>query len=309
MKALRRIWTAAALAVLAVSGMAASAGTAAAEPTTTLSFVAHQDDDLLFMNPDIASDIQAGYNVWVTYLTAGELPCASHDPCGMDYANMRIDGVRAAYARAAHTADDWTYELMQFGDHQVPVDHLNGTNLHLVFTYLHGAAGPEDNCGDLYRMLNDDGFEAMPIDDRPGYRKADFLGMINGIIDYVNPDYIRSQSTIGHRDKNPAGESKPDHVDHIAGAILVADADVDENGNTRIRRDEYQGYVIQYYPDNVDDGWRQEKQAMWDQYKPHDPVMGPNTWDELAGKQYRPLGRIFEAGTPWVPPGDFSCEQ
>jgi hypothetical protein len=38
--------------------------------TTTMSFVAHQDDDLLFMNPDITSDVQAGCNIWIVLQNA-----------------------------------------------------------------------------------------------------------------------------------------------------------------------------------------------------------------------------------------------
>ncbi|WP_410647655.1 PIG-L family deacetylase [Amycolatopsis sp. cmx-4-54] len=294
-----------ALALIAATLVAAHSPAASADDnTTTLSFSAHQDDDLLFMNPDIASDVQAGYNVWVTYLTAGELPCESHHPCGMDYADTRIQGERAAYAEAAGVPNAWTYEEMWFGGHPVAVNHLDGTNVHLVFTYIHAAAGPEDNCGDLYRMLHDDSYSARPIDRRPAYTKDTFVGMLRSIIDYVKPDYMRTQSTVGHRERR--GDGIADNVDHVAGAILAADADVDGAGNTLIRRDEYQGYIITDFPDNVGGYWRDRKQQIWNRYKPFDNQMGPTTWDNVMGKQYRPQGRIFWPGTPWVPPGDFN---
>lgn len=49
-------------------------------PCTDLYVVAHEDDDLLFMNPDIASSIEAGNHVVVVHLTAGDLSTfqASH---------------------------------------------------------------------------------------------------------------------------------------------------------------------------------------------------------------------------------------
>jgi LmbE family N-acetylglucosaminyl deacetylase len=294
----------AALMLTAATLAAVHSPAAAADTTTTLSFSAHQDDDLLFMNPDIASDVQAGYNVWVTYLTAGEIPCESHDPCGMDYADNRVQGEHAAYAETAGVPNSWTYEEMWFGDHPVAVDHLDGTNVHLVFTYIHAAAGPEDNCGDLYRMLHDDSYVAQPIDYRPGYTKDSFVGMLRSIIDYTQPDYIRTQSTIGHREVR--GDGVADNIDHIAGAILAADADVDGAGNTWIRRDEYQGYIITEYPDNVGGYWRDRKQQIWNSYKPFDYQIGPSSWDNVMGKQYRPEGRIFWPGIPWVPPGDFN---
>lgn len=290
----------AATTLITVQAPAASASASAAEHTT-LSFSAHEDDDLLFMNPDIASDIEAGYNVWVTYLTAGELPCESHDPCGMDYADGRVQGEHAAYAEAAGVPNEWTYEEMWFDDHPVAVDHLDGTNVHLAFTYVHAAAWPEDACGDLYRMLDDDSYVAEPIDGRPAYTKDSFVSMLSSIIDYVAPDYIRTGSTIGHRNG--------DHVDHTAAAILAADADVDENGDTRIRRDEYEGYVIatDRYSDNVDGYWRDRKQSIWDAYKPFDPAVGPTTWDNVMGRQYRLEDRVFQVGAAWEAPWDFRC--
>ena len=62
-----------------------------------LAFVAHLDDDLLFMNPDIASNIEAGGCVRLVYLTASD----AGDDC-------RERGVRAAYAYMAHQPDEWT---------------------------------------------------------------------------------------------------------------------------------------------------------------------------------------------------------
>jgi len=66
-----------------------------------LAFVAHLDDDLLFMNPDIASNIEAGGCVRVVYLTASD---AGE---GEAYMLGRERGVRAAYAYMAHKPDLW----------------------------------------------------------------------------------------------------------------------------------------------------------------------------------------------------------
>ena len=55
-----------------------------------LAFVAHLDDDLLFMNPDIASNVEAGGCVRLVYLTASD---AGE---GDGYMLGRERGVRAA---------------------------------------------------------------------------------------------------------------------------------------------------------------------------------------------------------------------
>ncbi|MFD8499618.1 PIG-L family deacetylase [Amycolatopsis sp. NPDC059657] len=268
----------------------------------TISFIAHQDDDLLFMNPDIASDVQAGWEVWIVYLTAGEVgykPGRTH--WGMDYADLRIQGARAAYARAAKVANSWEYEPRTFAGRQLATNRLNGTNVHLVFTFIHAAEGADN--GDLYRMLHNSSFVAKPIDGRPGYTKSQFQAMLKSIITTVNPDFIRTQSTIGHREIDSNGN--PDHIDHISGAILTANAAVNSEKKTLVRRDEYQNYIIAEYEENVWGYWRDEKSAIWDQYWPKDPELQPWSWQNVMGRQYRPEGRIFFPGTPWVPPGDF----
>lgn len=277
-----------------------------AEPRTTISFVAHQDDDLLFMNPDIASDVEAGYNVWVVYLTAGEV----HTRPPFPYADQRIQGERAAYAKNAEVPNNWTYEEMWFNGHPVATNRLNGTNVRLVFTYIHGASGgcatetePQvgDPYGDLYKMLTFSPYVAQPIDGRPAYNKFSFIGMLHAIIAHANPDYIRSGSTIGHRDR-PAR----DHVDHVSAALLVAEANLLPGTNTTWkRRTEYTAYNSASQPENVFGYWRDRKIEIWDEYWPHDPEVHRDTHSYAFGRQVAPDGRIFHPGSAWVPPGDF----
>ncbi|GLW95209.1 hypothetical protein Aglo03_60250 [Actinokineospora globicatena] len=295
------------LAVLGVLSPVGPGTPARAAVTVTLSFSAHQDDDLLFMNPDIASDIKAGYEVWVTYLTAGELLCTQSTlgHCGMSYADTRVQGERAAYSNMAGVANNWQFQLMYFGGHPVAVNNLVGTRVHLIFTFIHAASG-WDQCGDLYRLINTPGFSAAPIDGRPAYTRSGFTGMLRGIIDYVRPAYIRGQSSIGHRDADP------DNIDHTAGAILLAEADLDGAGNTYLRRDEYTGYQIRQLPDNVAPYWTSVKTSAWDAYWPNDWNLynftppGVRPWGNVMARQYLPPGRIFYPGTHWIPPGDFT---
>ncbi|MCR3750196.1 PIG-L family deacetylase [Lentzea californiensis] len=283
--------------------VAATLTHAQAAPTTTISFVAHPDDDLLFMNPDIASDVEAGSTVWVVYLTAGEV----HTRPPFPYANQRVEGERAAYARTAGVADSWTYEEMWFNGHPVATNRLNGTNVRLVFTYIHGASGGCDHPngdpqGDLYKMLAFSPYVAQPIDGRPSYNRFSFVGMLRAIIAQANPDHIRSGSTIGHRDS-----PRRDHVDHVSAALLVAEANLaDGTRDTWKRRDEYTAYNSESYPENVSGYWRQRKEEIWDAYWPHDPEIPHRDIHPYAfGRQIRPEGRIFWPGSAWVPPGDF----
>src|SRR5450432_4141021 len=63
--------------------------------------VAHQDDDLLFMQPDVIEAVRSGNGVTIVYTTAG------NGKKGVDAANIRYSGLRAAYGTAAGH-DDWS---------------------------------------------------------------------------------------------------------------------------------------------------------------------------------------------------------
>ena len=90
------------------AGLPAPLAAQAAPPTLAqchgikdLAFVAHLDDDLLFMNPDIASNVEAGGYVRLVYLTAS-------DAGEGDGYMLGRERVRAAYAYMAHQPDEWT---------------------------------------------------------------------------------------------------------------------------------------------------------------------------------------------------------
>ena len=71
---------------------------------SALTIVAHPDDDLLFLNPDILRDIEAGRCARTVFVTAGE---AGEGP---EYWSSLEDGIRATYAQMAGVADDWIVE-------------------------------------------------------------------------------------------------------------------------------------------------------------------------------------------------------
>ena len=65
--------------------------------------VAHQDDDLIFMNPDIRDSIAAGNNVSIIYLTSG----LNSAPDYTRYWLSRLNGVKASYAQQSALANNW----------------------------------------------------------------------------------------------------------------------------------------------------------------------------------------------------------
>ncbi|HEY9279811.1 MAG TPA: PIG-L family deacetylase, partial [Eoetvoesiella sp.] len=106
-------WQAVLLGVLSLvfcqSAVIAAPSLAECNGMKDLVFVAHQDDDLLFMNPDIETTIDAGGCVRTVYLTAAERGE------GVPYMLGRARGVRAAYAHMAGSANAWTEGVTVYG--------------------------------------------------------------------------------------------------------------------------------------------------------------------------------------------------
>ncbi|MBL9021311.1 MAG: discoidin domain-containing protein [Myxococcales bacterium] len=86
--------------------------------------LAHEDDDFLFMNPDLRNAIAAGHGIVSVYLTAGQ---ASGAPgmCAAELATARQDGMKAAYAVMAGYSPSatWTRDLF-VPDPGVPWPHI-----------------------------------------------------------------------------------------------------------------------------------------------------------------------------------------
>jgi len=65
-----------------------------------LNIVAHQDDDILFMNPDILNAVVAGHRQVTVFITAGNV-----DPDDQTYAMEREEGAIAGYSKLLQLAD------------------------------------------------------------------------------------------------------------------------------------------------------------------------------------------------------------
>jgi LmbE family N-acetylglucosaminyl deacetylase len=95
---------------------------------------------------------------------------------------------------------------MTIGGRQVETNHLQGTNMQIICTYISAAEGSDN--GDLWRMWHDPTYVANPIDGRQPYTKPDYLDMLRELIKKVKPDFMRIQNT--------HGQQSEDHIDHIS---------------------------------------------------------------------------------------------
>src|SRR5437016_13715011 len=76
-----------------------------------LNFVAHQDDDILFMNPDILNSVVAGHSQVTVYITAGNV--AENETA---YAMEREEGAIAGYQKLLQLADTIRANPTHFND-------------------------------------------------------------------------------------------------------------------------------------------------------------------------------------------------
>ena len=95
----------------------------------TLTIVAHEDDDLLFISPDVLHAIQAGSLVRTVFLTAGD------DGMPASYWMTREEGPLAAYALMAGAANSWTQSDAGVSGHPIPLYTLAG-NPNISLAYL-----------------------------------------------------------------------------------------------------------------------------------------------------------------------------
>ena len=173
-----------------------------------MAIVAHQDDDILFMTPDIVRDIDAGLPVSTVYVTAGDAGA------GRAYWEGREDGARAAYSEMTG-ASDWTHETVRIdvGEQAFEITSSfleDAPQVRLYFLRLPDGGGvlePEDwqqlarlEDGSLARVTSQDGAHS--------YTRSDLVGVLKGIIDLQAPGEIRLQLADGVA-------AVSDHTDHI----------------------------------------------------------------------------------------------
>src|SRR4051794_37708236 len=131
-----------AAACVAATTLAASTVLPAPSPATaapacgrTLNVVAHEDDDLLFINPAGRGEIAAGRCVATLFVTAGDAGKSR------DYWHRRETGSMAAYAAMADVPDDWFEDTMVVAGHTLARLSLIHTKITLLFLRLPDAHG------------------------------------------------------------------------------------------------------------------------------------------------------------------------
>ncbi|MBL0220200.1 MAG: VCBS repeat-containing protein [Myxococcales bacterium] len=220
--------------------------------------LAHQDDDLLFMQPDLTDLVEARAGLLNVYVTAGDggtpvrapdplrppAPGQSRAPDGIETAQYRYEGLTKAYAQAAGLASTWTCGWIEIAGHPAEHCRLDEANVSLVFlAYPDG--GKEGEAPDsLLHLWDGTSSGADTISLRTThYDQASLIATVAEVITTAQPQTIRTLEISATHGR--------DHSDHmLVGALTTLAAAAAGSQAALIA---YRGYDIEEEPETLID--------------------------------------------------------
>ncbi|MGW5342867.1 PIG-L family deacetylase [Streptomyces sp. NPDC004050] len=260
------------------TGTGTGPGTAAAAPDAggqVLQVVAHPDDDLYFMNPDLRYSLAAGHRLTTVYLTSGEADGinagaakrATTPPDKPAYAEARQNGIRAAYAQMAtgdRTSAWKRTSVPTKGGGHAEVDVLAARpEVNLVWLQLREAGTVYDAVPESLRGLWDGKAARLesvlasgsPVKQRFSYSKDQLVQTLAGVLEQYGPTTVRAQDPTPGR--YPDTKKYTDHQDHFYGARFLQAAlaayakDVPATDRPHFAVQNYVGYFNGSLPGNL----------------------------------------------------------
>jgi LmbE family N-acetylglucosaminyl deacetylase len=270
--------------------------------------VAHADDDVIFMNPDLASGIRAGHPTIGIYLTAGETDKVDAEA----YAARRQAGTRAAYARMAGVADEWHAERLDVNPtHAVELYTLRAKpQVQVVFVNLPESNDPRAAGGReaLVRLWRDsqDMLRVNTLVPAGGvvrqsyvYTHNDVVQLLAGLFSRFEPTVVRAQDPYPDNRYFKISPRFHDHPDHVMTARFTAAAAALYTG-PRFVLENYRDYNVADAPVNLTPADQRDKADIFGAYVPHDSEtsLGP-PYDSWLPRMYQRYPR----GSSWFADG------
>jgi LmbE family N-acetylglucosaminyl deacetylase len=231
--------------------------------TWTVNVIAHPDDDLLFISPDLLEEGKSGGCLLTVVVTAGD------EGLGREYWRGRQDGLRAAYATLSKVQDSWTSTRAVVDGHQVVVDTLVAAP-HVRLLYLGvpggnlgGTGYPSTGQTSLAQLWDGTISGLTTVDGAAFYTHDDLVRTLRGILRTVGPTRLNTQ--------NPTPAPGVDHSDHTQVARFVNSA---VKGISSLPAPSYfVGYDTATMPPNVSGDLLAAKKRAFYAYAAHDPLV------------------------------------
>ncbi|WP_329611624.1 PIG-L family deacetylase [Kitasatospora herbaricolor] len=304
----RRLVAALVTAVMAAAPLTAAQPARAAQPAPRIvQIIAHPDDDLLFMSPDLSNSIKAHIPITTVYLSAGEADL------GVDYAKQRQAAAMAAYSQMLGVTcpvSCWSHSETPVADHIV--EQYAYGNIKLYFLNLHdGGTDGYKGLGALNRIWDGVNEPTLVMSDNgkwpQHYDRSGLTAVLAAIVAGAGPTLIRVQdpepnTKLGGELGFPA-TFRGDNPDHFAAARFADDAITrytsplggsPEEPSHRVLVEHYRDYNIQDTPANLSGAATSEKKATFEgSYGPHDsklPRLPDGTFRTACNPDWRSDG-------------------
>ncbi|GAA4227383.1 LmbE family N-acetylglucosaminyl deacetylase [Sagittula marina] len=263
-----------------------------------VSIVAHQDDDILFMNPDIDASLSAGEANTTIFVTAGDAGL------GPAYWGGREEGAKAAYS-VMTGVDTWVDEAIQLDINgrsiEVVSSHPEGlSDVRLYFLRLPDGGGSltPDQEQQLARLEEGTLDTVTAVDGSVTYTRSDLVETLTALLDLHAPTQVRLQIADGD---NAAGE----HTDHVNVTEFAEEAlagyDADSFTVTQ-----YVQYASKDMPANLSEAEADRALAIMEAYAEHDPGVWESdgtlsqVYLDWTGRQYVDRVTEVDPDTPWT---------
>lgn len=244
---------------------------------TDLNIVAHQDDDLLFMNPDVQKSITEGNCVRTVYLTAGD---AGHSSF---YWLKREKGAQAAYSQMTGAPKtDWVERTIKLDDKQFAIMAAPKSDLKISLMYLRlpdGNVGGQGfsgtNSQNISKLHSGQITDITSVDKQSVYTNQQLVGALVKLMELYKPNLIRTQSTM-------PSVKFPDHADHVGVSVLTQDAYTQylttaNQDASAVSLSKYYGYPVRELPSNLSIEEQQNKTATFLAYSQNDGAVCHST--------------------------------
>jgi LmbE family N-acetylglucosaminyl deacetylase len=246
-----------------------------------MTVVAHQDDDLVFMSPDVLHNVEAGRCVQTLFLTAGDAGL------GPDYWRAREDGAKAAYSSMARLPSLWTDEDVLVAGKLVHRATMAGQpRVSLVFLRL-----PDGFAGQGSVTYGNESLQKLwerripvvhSVDRRTTYTRAELIGTVRRLMQDIQPEVVRLHT---YQLRNPRiGARSADHHDHVAAGYFGYEAQRQLPARPRVLA--YVGYPTRHLPSNVPPEETHRKRNAFYAYAAHDRLVRCKDDASCAGQPY-----------------------
>lgn len=183
---------------------------------STLNIVAHEDDDLLFLSPDLISDIKSKRCVTTVFVTAGDANL------GSSYWKSREDGVKAAYALMAGVSNSWKEGSAGINKAAAAVTLKDNSSISLVFLRLpdgnwDGTGFSNNNNESIKKLWQGNISSIKTVDGAATYSKQELISALLALMNKYSSDKIKTQNYVD-------GYSGADHSDHFTAAYAAFEA-------------------------------------------------------------------------------------